>query len=63
LLTPEEVAARLAISVKSVYRLVGTRPISSVRVGGLLRFIPDDLAAYIERHSTASADTCAEEPT
>jgi len=54
LLTPEDVAARLAISVKSVYRLAASGSIGSVRVGGLLRFRPESLRDYIEQHTRPS---------
>jgi excisionase family DNA binding protein len=55
LLSPDDVAGCLAISVKSVYRLAASRSLGSVRVGGLLRFTPDELLAYIERNRATYA--------
>lgn len=48
LLTPDEVASLLQISRKSVYRLAA-QTLPAIRIGGLLRFRPADLVAYIER--------------
>jgi excisionase family DNA binding protein len=37
------------VSVKSVYRLARRGRLTSLRIGGLLRFTEDDLGAYLEQ--------------
>ena len=49
LLTVNEVAFALAISRHSVYRLVRTGALPTVRVGERIRFRPSDVDAYLER--------------
>jgi len=49
LLTINDVAFRLAISRDSVYRLVRSGALRSIRVGERLRFRLDDLEAYLAR--------------
>lgn len=48
LLTPEEVADRLKLKVRTVLRLVREGKLLAVRVGRLYRFRPSDLRAFIE---------------
>ena len=50
LLTGEEVAERLKATPRFVRRLVAERRIEYVKVGRLVRFSPDAVAAYIERN-------------
>jgi excisionase family DNA binding protein len=49
LLTISEVAKLLKLSVSTVRRLQRQRKIPFVKVGGSIRFIEKDLAAYLER--------------
>jgi excisionase family DNA binding protein len=49
LLTINELSDRLAISRDTVYRLVRSGALPSVRVGERLRFRPTDVDAYLER--------------
>ncbi len=48
LMTIEEVAERLGVSVRHVRRLVHERRIPFIKWGHLLRFDPDDIDAWIE---------------
>jgi excisionase family DNA binding protein len=51
LLTGGDVARVLGVSRKTVYRLVESRDLPAVRVGGkLLRFRSGDVARYIKEH-------------
>jgi excisionase family DNA binding protein len=47
LLTVKDVAARLALSTKSIYRLIEAEELKVVRLGGTVRIHPDDLRAFI----------------
>ena len=47
LLTASEVAAMLRCSKAAVYALARSRAIGHVRLGGLVRFRPEDVEAYI----------------
>ena len=48
LMTIEEVAERLGVSVRHVRRLVHERRIPFIKWGHLLRFDPDEIEAWIE---------------
>jgi excisionase family DNA binding protein len=48
LLTINELSDRLAISRDTVYRLVRSGALRSVRVGDRIRFRPADIEAYLE---------------
>jgi excisionase family DNA binding protein len=48
LLSVNELARHLGISKWTVYRLVRSREIRSVRVGERIRFRPEDVEAYLE---------------
>jgi excisionase family DNA binding protein len=50
LLTVNEIADRLAISRDTVYRLVRSGDLHTVRVGERLRFRPPEIDAYLERN-------------
>ena len=50
LLTPEEVADRLRLSLRKIQELAGTE-IPAVRVSKVWRFRPSDLRAYLERQT------------
>lgn len=45
----QEVADRLAVSKRTVYRLIERGELSAVTVGADLRILESDLVAYIER--------------
>jgi excisionase family DNA binding protein len=49
LLTQEEVAERLAVSVKTVRRLVERGALQFTKIGSQFRFKPEWVEAYIER--------------
>jgi len=49
LLSPDQVAERLAVSRSMVYKLLRMRELPAVYVGRLPRIDPADLAEYIER--------------
>jgi excisionase family DNA binding protein len=51
LLTLEEVAKRLSVSVQTVRRLITDGELRSVRIRFQLRVRPSDLQDYIDRHS------------
>ena len=51
LLTVREVAAKLRMSVTSVYRLVDRRVIRFFRCTRSLRFRPNDVDAFLARHA------------
>jgi hypothetical protein len=55
LLTPEETARRLAVSISSLnkWRVAGTGP-RFVRVGTRVRYHPADLAAYVTENTRRS---------
>jgi excisionase family DNA binding protein len=48
LLTIREAAAELGISAVSVRRKVRAEILPHRRIGGLIRFTPEDLTAYLE---------------
>jgi excisionase family DNA binding protein len=50
LLSPHGAAEALGISVPTIYRLVERRAIAFVRVGGRLRFRPEDIDRYVITH-------------
>jgi excisionase family DNA binding protein len=49
-MTVADAAAFLAISRRQVYLLVERGELPNVRVGSRLRFVPDEIWAYLERH-------------
>jgi excisionase family DNA binding protein len=49
LLTVKEVAARLRVSAKTVWRLVAAKEIESVKIGTSRRVAPEAVIAYKER--------------
>lgn len=48
LLTLQQVADRLQVSMSTVRRLVDAGKLKAIRIGRNLRVRPEDLAAYIE---------------
>lgn len=50
LMTVADAARFLAVSRRQVYLLVERDELPSVRVGTRLRFVPDEIWAYLERH-------------
>ena len=51
LLTVNDFARQLAISRDSVYRLINSGALTTVRVGERLRFRPEQIEEYLERGS------------
>ena len=49
-LTPAEVLARLRVSVKTLYRLIGDGELPAVRVGRQWRVRPRDLETWLRDH-------------
>lgn len=47
LLTAAQVATQLAVSRRMVYDLVGSGTLPVVRIGGALRFDPNDIEAFV----------------
>ncbi len=52
LLTLQQVADRLQVSMSTIRRLADTGDLKIVRIGRNLRVRPDDLRAYIEANIT-----------
>ena len=48
MLTIDDVRSRLNISISTVRRLIRDRKLLAYRVGGRLRFKPEEVAAYID---------------
>jgi excisionase family DNA binding protein len=48
-LTPAEVASTLRISGPTTYRLISSKALPAVKVGGQLRISRDDVEAYLHR--------------
>lgn len=55
LLTPADVAAKLRISERGVRRLTRSGALAAVRVGGLVRYKPEDLARFLEAETSRAA--------
>ncbi len=53
LMTLKQVGDRLQASRTSIWRAIHERGLRCVRIGGLVRVKETDLAAWIEKHSTA----------
>lgn len=49
LLRPDEVAARLTVSIITVRRLIKAGDLKAIKVGKALRIRPDDLDDYLRR--------------
>ena len=56
LLNPKEAARILDISTRTLARMIKRGDIAFVRVGGSLRFKPDDLVAFIGENRTHGND-------
>jgi excisionase family DNA binding protein len=56
LLTIPDVAELLRISIPTVRRLQQHRKIPFVKVGGCVRFVRSDIAAYLEQRRVRSID-------
>jgi excisionase family DNA binding protein len=55
LLTIDEVRSRLNVSVSTVRRLVRDGKLRAYRVGGRLRFKPEEVASYVDSQLVATA--------
>jgi excisionase family DNA binding protein len=60
LLRIPEVARRLDVSVRTVYRLLEERRIPKIMIRGCVRIQEDDLARYIERNTESRTYGTAE---
>ncbi len=49
LLSPKEVAARVAVSTSTIYRLINEGKLRAIKVRGSLRVKGSALAEYVER--------------
>lgn len=54
LLTLDEVAKFLKISVSTMRRLLGKRYIPFIKIGGSVRFATSDILSYVERQRVES---------
>jgi excisionase family DNA binding protein len=54
-LTIDEVCSRLNVSISTVRRLNRDAKLPAYRVGGRLRFKPEELAAYVDSQRVATA--------
>lgn len=50
LLNPEQLADRLGVNKRTVYRIVANEQIATVRIGNGMRFLPDDVADFLWRY-------------
>lgn len=50
LLTTIQAAASLGVGKRTLQERVAAREIATVRIGRCVRFLPDDLAAFVERN-------------
>jgi excisionase family DNA binding protein len=55
LLTIDEVRSQLNVSISTVRRLVRDAKLPAYRVGGGLRFKPEEVAAYVDSQRVAAA--------
>jgi excisionase family DNA binding protein len=55
-MTPKEVAATLAVPVRSVYRLLKKRALKGLRIGRLIRVAPEELDAFIQLNDGTEPD-------
>ena len=55
LLTIDEVRSRLNVSISTVRRLVRDAKLPAYRVGGRLRFKPEEVAAYVDSQLVGAA--------
>ena len=55
LLTIDEVCSRLNVSISTVRRLIRDAKLPAYRVGGRLRFKPEEVAAYVDSQRVATA--------
>lgn len=60
LLDGEAAAAHLGVKPRQVRALVDRGELPFIRVGRLVRFHPDDLAAYVDRQRTVKGGRCRE---
>ncbi len=53
LLTIDQLAEQLGITVRHVRRLIAERRVPYLKVGKLVRFDPAEIAAWLDRHRVA----------
>ena len=52
MLSVEEVANNLGLSKKTIYKLVKKKQLTAYRLVNKLRFKPEDIREYVDRHKT-----------
>jgi excisionase family DNA binding protein len=53
LLTPDQVAEYLAVSRKTVYRIINSGKLNAIKVESILRIPEESLKEYVDRNKTA----------
>jgi excisionase family DNA binding protein len=53
--TAEQVRTRLCITLRTLYRLTKSRKLTYVKMGGILRFHPDDVERFVEKRTVRAA--------
>jgi excisionase family DNA binding protein len=49
-ISPKELKEILGISLPTVYRLIESRKLPAFKIGNSLRFLREDIVAYLETH-------------
>ena len=49
-LSPKELKEVLGISLPTIYRLIDSRKLPAFKIGNSLRFLREDVLAYLESH-------------
>ena len=49
-LSPKELKEVLGISLPTIYRLIDSRKLPAFKIGNSLRFLREDVLAYLELH-------------
>jgi len=49
-LSPKELRDVLCVSLPTIYRLIDARKIPAFKIGNSLRFLKEDVIAYLESH-------------
>jgi excisionase family DNA binding protein len=61
LLKVPQAAGRLAVSERTVRRLIASGELKSVRIGNAIHIVPEDLTAFVENGMEATRRTRARE--
>ena len=49
-ISPKELKEVLGISLPTIYRLIDSRKLAAFKIGNSLRFLREDVLAYLESH-------------